>query len=255
MEANSEIVLDPQELVEVKTRRALPFSFAKRHGVLIREIGDEGGEAVYRSGATALSLAEVRRFAGVPMALSRVSAEVFDTLLQESYEQDSKNAAQMMDGLDEEFDLTQFAQDLEPSDLLESDDDAPIIRFINAVLTEAIKENASDVHIETYENRLERAISELTASCATYCKLAVRSRRWSSPESRSCRASISLRSACRRMVEFHSKSADVQSMFVFQRCRPGMANASYCDCSTNRRAVSTSSRWAWIRNFRDEHDG
>jgi general secretion pathway protein E len=155
MEASSEIVLEAPELVEAPAaRRALPFSFAKRHGVLIQEIGQDGGKAVYRAGATPLSLAEVRRFAGVPMTLSRVSAEVFDTLLQESYEQDSKNAAQMMDGLDEEFDLTQFAQDLEPSDLLESDDDAPIIRFINAVLTEAIKENASDVHVETYENRL-----------------------------------------------------------------------------------------------------
>jgi general secretion pathway protein E len=60
----------------------------------------------------------------------------------------------MVDGLDEDFDLTQVAQELEPSDLLESNDDAPIIRFINAVLTEAIKENASDVHVETYENRL-----------------------------------------------------------------------------------------------------
>ena len=154
MEANSEIVLEAPELAEVKKRRALPFSFAKRHGVLLQEIGKDGGKAVYRAGATPLSLAEVRRFAGVPISLSRVSAEVFDTLLQASYEQDSKNAAQMMDGLDEEFDLTQFAQDLEPSDLLESDDDAPIIRFINAVLTEAIKENASDVHVETYENRL-----------------------------------------------------------------------------------------------------
>ena len=86
--------------------------------------------------------------------MQRVSADVFDTMLQKSYEQDSTGASQMVDGLDEEFDLMQVAQGLEPSDLLESDDDAPIIRFINAVLTEAIKENASDVHIETYENRL-----------------------------------------------------------------------------------------------------
>ncbi|HZW58729.1 MAG TPA: type II secretion system ATPase GspE, partial [Woeseiaceae bacterium] len=57
--------------------------------------------------------------------------------------------------LDEHTDLLRVAQELpEPSDLLESDDDAPIIRFINAVLTEAVKENASDVHIEPYENRL-----------------------------------------------------------------------------------------------------
>lgn len=62
---------------------------------------------------------------------------------------------QMVGDLDEQTDLLQVAQELpEPSDLLESDDDAPIIKFINAVLTEAVKENASDVHIEPYENRL-----------------------------------------------------------------------------------------------------
>lgn len=155
METNSEeIVLAAEDDVVKTTRRALPFSFAKRHGVLIRNIVGDQGEAVYRSGASPLSLAEARRFAGVPLTLSRVSADVFDSLLQESYEQDSANAAQMVDGLDEDFDLSQVAQELEPSDLLESNDDAPIIRFINAVLTEAIKENASDVHIETYENRL-----------------------------------------------------------------------------------------------------
>ena len=49
---------------------------------------------------------------------------------------------------------TNYGSKLEPSDLLESDDDAPIIRFINAVLTEAVKDNASDVHIEPFENRL-----------------------------------------------------------------------------------------------------
>ncbi len=154
MAANSDIVISTQDDAVETAHRILPFSFAKRHGVLIREINGDRGAAVYRSGVSPLSLAEVRRFAGVPLTLSCVSAEVFKALLQESYEQDSSNAAQMVDDLDEEFDLTQFAQELEPSDLLESDDDAPIIRFINAVLTEAIKENASDVHIETYENRL-----------------------------------------------------------------------------------------------------
>ena len=155
MEVETDIVLEVEAPDPEQVRHLLPFSFAKRHGVLIHELGATEGKAVYRAGASPLSLAEARRFAGVPLKLSRVSQEVFDTLLQESYEQDSTNAASMVDGLDEEFDLTQVAQELqEPSDLLESDDDAPIIRFINAVLTEAIKENASDVHIETYENRL-----------------------------------------------------------------------------------------------------
>ena len=154
-ETNAEIVLESTpELEATGEHRALPFSFAKRHGVLIRDFSKEAADTVYRPGASPLSLAEARRFAGVPLKLSRVSVEDFDALLQESYEQGSHKAMEMVGGLDDEFDLTQVAQELEPSDLLESDDDAPIIRFINAVLTEAIKDNASDVHIEPYENRL-----------------------------------------------------------------------------------------------------
>jgi len=159
MESDTEITLEKEtattgEVPQLVTR-VLPFSFAKRHGVLIWDISGGEADAVYRPGASPLSLAEARRFAGMPLRLSRVSAEVFDALLQESYEQGSHKAMQMVGGLDEDMDLLQVAQELqEPSDLLESDDDAPIIRFINAVLTEAVKDGASDVHIEPYENRL-----------------------------------------------------------------------------------------------------
>ncbi|MDX1481330.1 MAG: type II secretion system ATPase GspE [Woeseiaceae bacterium] len=157
MDPENDIVLGSpadEPVAAVARSHALPFSFAKRHGVLIRGVGTDGADAVYRTGATPQSLAEARRFAGIPLRFSRVSEDVFDALLQESYEQGSQMAMQMVGGLDEEIDLTQVAQELEPSDLLESDDDAPIIRFINAILTEAVKENASDVHIEPYENRL-----------------------------------------------------------------------------------------------------
>ena len=62
---------------------------------------------------------------------------------------------QAVEGLEDTTDLAHLAQELpEQADLLESDDDAPIIRLINAVLTQAVKENASDIHIEPFENRL-----------------------------------------------------------------------------------------------------
>ena len=165
MDSNTEIVLESEDDTVVEAgdsvpaddagSRPLPFSFAKRHGILIREIKDGKADTVCRTSATPLSIAEARRFAGVPLQLTRVSAEAFDAMLQQAYEQGSHIAMQMVGSLDDDIDLLQVAQDLpEPSDLLESDDDAPIIRFINAVLTEAVKENASDVHIEPYENRL-----------------------------------------------------------------------------------------------------
>ena len=162
MQESTEIVLElegdgpvAEAPVLTDAARTLPFSFAKRHGVLIRDVVDGVANAVYRAGASPLSLAEARRFTGAPLKLTRVTAEAFDGMLQQTYEQGSQMAMQMVGDLDEHTDLLQVAQELpEPSDLLESDDDAPIIRFINAVLTEAVKENASDVHIEPYENRL-----------------------------------------------------------------------------------------------------
>ena len=64
-------------------------------------------------------------------------------------------AAAAAEGLEGDTDLAHIAEELpEPSDLLESEDDAPIIKLINAVLTQAVRENASDIHIEPFENRL-----------------------------------------------------------------------------------------------------
>ena len=157
MSSDTEIVLETtsNDDAPVDSVRALPFSFAKRHGILIRNVNEKVVDTVYRPGVSPQSIAEVRRFAGIPLTLSRVNVETFDALLHETYEQGSHKAMQMVGGLDDDMHFAQAAQELqEPSDLLESDDDAPIIRFINAVLTEAVKENASDVHIEPFENRL-----------------------------------------------------------------------------------------------------
>ncbi|HHM04737.1 MAG TPA: type II secretion system protein GspE [Gammaproteobacteria bacterium] len=135
--------------------RRLPFAFAKRHGVLVERF--DRGEAVLlcRAGASVHSLAEARRFLGVPCTVQRLSPEDFDTRLQQAYEHGSAEAAELMGDFGDELDLSRVAQSLpEPEDLLESEDDAPIIRLLNALLTQAVKENASDIHIEPYENRL-----------------------------------------------------------------------------------------------------
>ncbi|MGA9855293.1 MAG: type II secretion system ATPase GspE [Gammaproteobacteria bacterium] len=145
-------VLPPEEQIAV---RGIPFPFAKRHGVLVESIDKGVAHLIHRADVTPETLLETRRVLGMPLVLRAVSGDEFDTLLQEAYEEQSNNAMQMMEGLDEDVDLFSVAQALpEPEDLLESEDDAPIIRLINALLTEAVKENASDIHIEPFENRL-----------------------------------------------------------------------------------------------------
>ncbi len=145
----------PAEGEELQQPIRLPFPFARRHGVLITGVGEGHAQVLCKQDVAPLILGEVRRFAGLPLRLERVDAERFEQVLQQLYESGSGEAMLQMDGLDDEMDLASVAQQLsEPEDLLESEDDAPIIRLINALFTEAVKADASDIHIEPFERRL-----------------------------------------------------------------------------------------------------
>jgi len=132
----------------------LPYAFAKRHGVLIGQIEDDVVNLLHRSSPDPVVLAEVNRITRRSISLSQVTDEQFAALLAQTYEQGSDQAMAMMEGVGDELDLDELAETLEPEDLMEADDDAPIIRLINALLSEAIKVSASDVHIEPFENRM-----------------------------------------------------------------------------------------------------
>ncbi len=138
--SSPDLVADDEVIAKVVKRP--PFNFAKRHGVLVSEIGEESSLLVCRENVTALALAETRRFLSMPIKVEQMlDAEQFDTLIQKAYASDGSSAMQSMGDLGDELDLTSIAQAMpEPE--------------INALLTEAIKENASDIHIEPYESRM-----------------------------------------------------------------------------------------------------
>ena len=146
---------DIDEATHTERRARLPFGFAKRCGVLAVVNTDGNEELLVRPNAALAGILEARRYLERNVPLREISDEAFDAALQATYHSQSDGAMQMMEGLEEDMDLNQVADALpQPEDLLDSDDDAPIIRLINALLTQAVKENASDIHIEPFENRL-----------------------------------------------------------------------------------------------------
>lgn len=132
----------------------LPFAFAKRFGIALDQ-RPSGFAAVHKEGLLPHVLLEVQRFLTEPFSLEVLSNDDFERVLGQIYQTDSSDAMGMVEGLGDEMDLASLADSVpETEDLLEQEDDAPIIRLINALLTEAVKDNASDIHIETYEKRL-----------------------------------------------------------------------------------------------------
>ena len=137
-------------------RLKLPFAFARRFGVvLVMDSSHQQLQVCAKAQPSLSTLAEIRRHVRHKFKLRIVSADEFDELLGNAYANDSGEAKQMMEDLGEDMDLASLASALpETEDLLEQQDDAPIIRLINALLAQAIRENASDVHIETFEQAL-----------------------------------------------------------------------------------------------------
>lgn len=129
----------------------LSFSYAKRHQVILHE----DGTIQYSPAAHYLTLLELQRQLMLPIKLLALAQAEFDQVLAQTYEQQTDGHLQMMGDLETDIDLSQLIHQLpQTEDLLESEDDAPIIRLLNALLREAIKQSASDIHIETFEDKV-----------------------------------------------------------------------------------------------------
>ena len=134
---------------------SLRFTFAKQHGVLIASTEHGVAKVVYQHAPPVATLTELRRALAMPLVLEQVDAEIFAALLVKTYETDTNTAIQMAEDLGEELNLSDLMLELpKAEDLLEKQDEAPIIRLLNALLSEAIREGASDVHIETFEEKV-----------------------------------------------------------------------------------------------------
>jgi general secretion pathway protein E len=131
-------------------RYPLPYAFARAHQLLLEDA--EGALTLWVHDATAPSaVGEVQRKHGVQRVLTTDAASLAQRI-SSAYAQGESSAATVMSEVQGEADLTRMLQELPAvEDLLETADDAPIIRMLNALLTQAARDGASDIHIEPYE--------------------------------------------------------------------------------------------------------
>ncbi len=138
------------------TLTALPklsYSYARENGIFTRV--DNGQPVIVRrQDCTLAALLEARRIIDCQARVDTLTGAEFEALIAQDYASGdlSETAETALEGPE---DLTTLAGNLpRSSDLLGSDDDAPVIRLINGILQEAIKTRASDIHIEPFERRL-----------------------------------------------------------------------------------------------------
>ena len=135
--------------------KQVPYGFAKKNGAFIEDMNGKT-HILYREDVSVTVMQEMYRHWGWDLPSRAIPVTEFEGLLQKNYTQSERSAAsqitsQMLEDEDNRVNFDDINALLEePDDLLNSDDDAPIIKLLNAVLFEAIRENASDIHIEPY---------------------------------------------------------------------------------------------------------
>jgi general secretion pathway protein E len=131
-------------------RYPLPYAFARENQLLLEE-GSAGLKLWVSEGTDRAGIGEVlRKFS--PNSIERLEPRLMVERVSAAYSQGESNAAAVVSEVESDADLSRMMQELPAvEDLLEAADDAPIIRMLNALLTQAARDGASDIHIEPYE--------------------------------------------------------------------------------------------------------
>jgi general secretion pathway protein E len=156
----------------------IPFRYAKAHRVFV-DSEQEDMVNVVCSKPSAGSLLEIRRIYARPLHIHEVEESDFQELLTRQYEKD-ENSTKLSQNIEENLDLNTILEELpDVEDLLESQEEAPVIKLINALLSEAIKMNASDIHFEVFKNeftvrfRIDGVLHEIFKPSKKLCALIV----------------------------------------------------------------------------------
>lgn len=137
------------------TNTDLSYAFARDKGVVVLEGQDEQIKLGVRNGADPFSLIEARRVLRRPLKLEQMGAQDFERALTEHYARQGVSGDEAEAALDSQGGLASLVDGIpETADLLDGDDDAPVIRLINGLIYEAVNRKASDVHIEPHEDNL-----------------------------------------------------------------------------------------------------
>ena len=153
MTAPLERTVDPADL-DPGTVRLLPYAFAKAKGAIAARVAGGALEVWFKGTPQAATLAEVRRMAGRPLKEVLLTPAEFEHCLALAYTREPNAAETIVEDLGESLDLARLTEAMpEVADLLEAENDAPIVKLINALLTQAVREGASDIHLEIFEQR------------------------------------------------------------------------------------------------------
>src|SRR5882757_10371740 len=134
----------------------VPINYAKKNRVLPLNGDGQSVTVAIADPSNYEPLDDLRMLFGLPVHPVVVPLEILNDAINRSYDHATTTTAQdlMIDLEENRLDVVANELAQEPLDLLDSDDAAPIIKLVNGLLSQAVKDRASDIHVEPFEREL-----------------------------------------------------------------------------------------------------
>jgi general secretion pathway protein E len=137
--------------------KKVPIAFCRRYHVLPLRYEEGFILTASTDPLETVALDDLRLLLGKPIKPILTSSVTLLSCLNRAYDEiaNPAGAEQVMEDIAANQSLDQLAHELdEPQDLLDATDEAPIIRLVNSVLFQAVRQRASDIHFESFERGL-----------------------------------------------------------------------------------------------------
>jgi general secretion pathway protein E len=134
------------EDIDLNILQALPINYCKNNNVLPYAQNDEYISVLMSDPLNNNITSDLKALFKKDIKISAGTVNFIQETINKAYEKASQKMVNNLEGDFEE------SIDMEgPIDLLDAEDEAPVIRFVNSILFRAVKDKASDIHIEPYE--------------------------------------------------------------------------------------------------------
>ncbi len=146
--------LSPSE-VDTELTARVPITFAKTHGLLPIARSETGVRVAISDPFDTAALDDLRLlFDGAEIETELTGRSKVLAAINQVYDRGTGSIGSIVDEAHEDFASVASEVAGEPADLLDSQDDAPIVRLVDSLFQQAVKERASDIHLEPFEREL-----------------------------------------------------------------------------------------------------
>jgi general secretion pathway protein E len=138
----------PDELLD-----RLPLSFARARSVLPLERREDGSVVVVLADPFDLSVvSDLQLMMEAPLVTEVATGTLITASANNAYDRATRLAEDAAEGLEESH--AEDEEEFAIQDILDAEDEAPIIRFVHSILSQAVRERASDIHVEPFEREV-----------------------------------------------------------------------------------------------------